>query len=76
MHVHSQRIEIYDFKSDVVADGDALLERYGSQMEAYRSAAAEIFGLEKSKVVCCLISTYLGELIEPKTTIQQGEVEG
>ena len=76
MHVHSQRIEIYDFKSDVVTDGDALLERYGSQMEAYRSAAAEIFGLEKSKVVCCLISTYLGELIELKTTIQQGEVEG
>jgi len=55
--IHS-RAEVIDFKSDAIAD-DAVLakkrEHYAPQLDLYRTAAAQLTGLEPGSVRCVLL---------------------
>lgn len=55
---------VIDFKTDRVEQATALIERYSSQMLAYRSAVAEVLGLEPGVIDCVLISTGLKEVVK------------
>lgn len=59
-------VEVVDFKTDQVASCGELAERYAGQMQAYRSAVARVFEVDAERVVCRLLSTHLGEVIEVK----------
>lgn len=52
------RAEVIDFKSDAIADGDVLAqkrEHYAPQLDLYRTAAAQLTGLDPSSVRCVLL---------------------
>jgi ATP-dependent helicase/nuclease subunit A len=51
--------EIVDFKTD--QDAHALEQKYEGQLEAYRSALAELTGLEVGRISTCLCSCRLPE---------------
>ncbi|HEY8962162.1 MAG TPA: 3'-5' exonuclease, partial [Luteolibacter sp.] len=48
-------LEAIDFKTDAVTNADELAKRYAGQMDAYRRALREAFGVET--VECLLVST-------------------
>jgi hypothetical protein len=69
LHLHRKNgvvvgAEIFDFKSDAVANGDELSEKYIGQMVVYREAVAAITGLAPADIRCLLVSTHLPSLIE------------
>jgi len=74
LHVSSDGIEVFDFKTDAVGDSSELLARYRGQMEAYQNAVAKIFAAEVATVRCKLVSTHLGEVIEVGEDPAQGEL--
>ena len=69
LHLHREdgrviAADILDFKSDAVANGDELHEKYSGQMLAYREAVAAITGLAPAAIRCLLVSTRLTSIIE------------
>jgi len=54
-------VEVIDFKSDAVEEAAELVERYASQMEAYRGVIAGVY--PRARVRCRLLSTKLGEWV-------------
>lgn len=61
MHVSPERIEIFDFKTDMTESSVELREKYREQMKAYEKAVGQIYPQE---VVSYLISTHLKTLIK------------
>ncbi|MCW1915273.1 UvrD-helicase domain-containing protein [Luteolibacter sp. GHJ8] len=51
-----EAVEIVDFKTDAVSNGEELIARYAEQMAAYREAVSRAFGVP---VKCRLLSTRL-----------------
>ena len=68
-------IEVIDFKTDKVKTREELCLRYAEQLSAYRKAIAKVFKVEVGVVTCCLLSTHLGEVINPDEVQTQGELE-
>ncbi len=59
--------EIVDFKTDVIADGaslDARVASYRPQLESYRRAVVQLFGLAVDRVAAKLLFVQAAELIE------------
>lgn len=67
LHLHTDatglpiRIEIIDFKSDLVKAPEELTSRYASQMDAYREAMAHAY--PGTTIECLLVSSALGAII-------------
>ncbi len=67
LHVHRAadgtvtRVEVVDFKTDVVAGPAALLERHGGQLRAYQAALALAF--PGAEIACRLVSTHLRKVV-------------
>ncbi len=63
LHLHQNsdgtitQIEIIDFKTDAIKSPGELVERYSSQMHAYRTAMEKIY--PNAAISCILISTFL-----------------
>ena len=73
--VHIQRVNgkavaatIIDFKTDAVDDPAILVERYASQMHAYRNALARILHLAPGAITCLLLSTARATIIQLETS--------
>ncbi|GDY08958.1 DNA helicase [Planctomycetia bacterium] len=59
--------EIVDFKTDVIANRPALDARvaiYRSQLESYRRAVSQLFGLEADRITAKLLFVQAGEVVE------------
>jgi ATP-dependent exoDNAse (exonuclease V) beta subunit len=68
MHLHRDssglvcRVEVIDFKTDVVPDPSVLLERHANQLRAYRTALELAY--PGANVSCHLLSTRLRQMVE------------
>jgi ATP-dependent exoDNAse (exonuclease V) beta subunit len=56
------RIEIIDFKTDVIEEPTELPKLYASQMEAYRQAIQQVYP-EAGRIDCILVSTKHGTAV-------------
>ncbi|MDG2400726.1 MAG: 3'-5' exonuclease, partial [Akkermansiaceae bacterium] len=68
------RIEVIDFKTDVVRSSSDLVVRYLEQMMSYQAAVAQVFEVDVSMVECRIVSTSLGEVIDVNGGNIQGEL--
>lgn len=60
-------VEIVDFKTDVIADRaslDARVASYRPQLESYRRAVTQLFGLTSDRIVAKLLFVEAGEIVE------------
>lgn len=69
LHLHREKgrvvsAEVLDFKTDTVASGDELVERYAGQMRAYRQAVSAAAGIAPETIRCLLVSTKLAAIVE------------
>ena len=64
MHVCTDGVTIYDFKTDMAEVEEQLTEKYQGQMKAYREAMSEIMKVPLDSVRSFLVSTHLKKLIE------------
>lgn len=69
------RIEVIDFKTDVVKSSTDLVVRYLEQMMSYQAAVAQIFEVSVSMVECRIVSTSLAEVIDVNGGDIQGELD-
>jgi ATP-dependent exoDNAse (exonuclease V) beta subunit len=69
------RVEVIDFKTDKVANHRELCTRYDGQIAAYRAAVGKVFAVGPELVNCRLLSTFLGEVVNPDDFEIQGELE-
>ena len=66
------RIEVIDFKTDVVKSSSDLVVRYLEPMMSYQAAVAQVFEVGVSIVECRIVSTSLAEVID----INGGDIQG
>ncbi|MGB1889800.1 MAG: PD-(D/E)XK nuclease family protein, partial [Akkermansiaceae bacterium] len=69
------RIEVIDFKTDVVKSSSDLVVRYLEQMMTYQAAVAQVFEVSVSMVECRIVSTSLAEVIDVNGGGIQGELD-
>ncbi|MDB4432594.1 UvrD-helicase domain-containing protein, partial [Akkermansiaceae bacterium] len=69
------RIEVIDFKTDVVKSSSDLVVRYLEQMMSYKAAVAQVFEVGVSMVECRIVSTSLAEVIDVNGGDIQGELD-
>ena len=69
------RIEVIDFKTDVVKSSSDLVVRYLEQMMSYQAAVAQVFEVGVSMVECRIVSTSLAEVIDVNGGDIQGELD-
>ena len=69
------RIEVIDFKTDVVRSSSDLVVRYLEQMMSYQAAVAQVFEVGVSMVECRIVSTSLAEVIDVNGGDIQGELD-
>ena len=58
---HVWRVDVIDFKTDAVKEPDELIERYQTQMDAYRSVIARIY--PDAEIRCLLLSVRHGQMV-------------
>jgi ATP-dependent exoDNAse (exonuclease V) beta subunit len=69
------RIEVIDFKTDVVKSSSDLVVRYLEQMMTYQAAVAQVFEVSVSMVECRIVSTSLAKVIDVNGGDIQGELD-
>ena len=69
------RIEVIDFKTDVLKSSSDLVVRYLEQMMSYQAAVAQVFEVGVSMVECRIVSTSLAEVIDVNGGDIQGELD-
>ena len=55
-------IEVFDYKSDVAANVQTLVDTYREQLEAYRKGMAELFKIDIEKIKATFVFTTLGKI--------------